>query len=289
MLGCRDMPVDFDKSQYSLFRPHVRVVEGLIYVCLAKEPPEFESIANDVRSFLAPYQVERTRIAKHHRYLVRSNWKLVAENFLECYHCASTHPEYCGVMSWVSTLSTGSQSRAADAYVAYRQEWKRRPNQHDPQPVVATVESVHECARTVIGEGKVTQSKGGQPVSRLLGQLTEYDGASTMVRVMTSWAIIANDYGILIRCSPIDSQLTEMDCKWLVHADAREGRDYNVDDLTWLWKTTYEQDVVLAENNQRGVNMRSYQPGPYSQSESGSSLFVDWYLKQLRRHLSERQ
>lgn len=282
LLGCRDMPDDFDKSKYPLGRAAARVVEGLIYICLSQDPPDFEPIARDIRTFLKPSRIERTKIARHHRYLARANWKLVMENFLECYHCGSTHPEYCDVMSWVTTLTTGPRSRLADAFIAYREQWKRRPNQHDPSPVEVTLDTVHECQRTVIGEGRLTQSREGKPVSLLLGDQSEYDAATTMVRVLMGWAIAANDYAVLLRCTPLEAQLTEIDCKWLVHADAVEDVDYNADEVVWLFKTTYEQDVALVEKNQQGVNLRAYQPGPYSQSESGTSLFVSWYLNQLR-------
>jgi phenylpropionate dioxygenase-like ring-hydroxylating dioxygenase large terminal subunit len=285
LINCRDMPADFDKSEFPLRRAHTRVVEGLIYISLADAPMEFEPIARDIVPFLGPHHLANTKIAHHHRYLVRANWKLVIENFQECYHCAPAHPEYCRVMSWVTTLTTGQKSQVADTFSAYLEEWKKKPNRHYPKFVDATLDTIHECSRTIIGPGKVSQSKDGKAVSRLLGEFVEYDGATTTVRVLTSWVASANDYAMLIRCTPLEPQLTEMDCNWIVHGDAREGVDYNVDDVTWLWKTTYGQDVALAENNQRGVNTPSYVPGPYSLTESGTSLFVDWYLKQLRNYL----
>jgi Rieske 2Fe-2S family protein len=287
LFSCRDMAADFNKSQFPLHRLHSRVVEGLIYVCFAKEPLDFEPIGRDIVPFLKPHQIANTKIAHHHRYLVNANWKLVIENFQECYHCAPAHPEYCRVMSWVTTLSSGAKSQTAETFRAYVEEWKAKPNRHFPKFVDATIDTIHECSRTIIGPGKVSQSMGGKPVSRLLGEYTEYDGATTTVRVLTSWVASANDYAMVIRCTPLEAQLTEMDCNWMVHAEAREGIDYNIDELTWLWKTTYGQDVMLAENNQRGVNTYSYVPGPYAQTESGTSLFVDWYLKQLRTHLDD--
>ena len=76
-------------------------------------------------------------------------------------------------------------------------------------------------------------------------------------------------------------ELTNFEIIWLVHQDAQEGRDYEVERLKWLWHVTTLQDKTLAENNQRGVNSRAYIPGPYSELEDTPSQFVQWYLAQM--------
>lgn len=63
--------------------------------------------------------------------------------------------------------------------------------------------------------------------------------------------------------------------------DAVEGVDFDVERVTWLWRATTEQDVRLCENNQRGVNSRRYQPGPYSETEGEVEAFIQWYLRHI--------
>jgi phenylpropionate dioxygenase-like ring-hydroxylating dioxygenase large terminal subunit len=58
---------------------------------------------------------------------------------------------------------------------------------------------------------------------------------------------------------------------WLVHPDAVAGTDYDVDELTWLWRITNDQDLKITEDNQRGVASRAYEPGPYSKAEHGTA------------------
>ena len=71
--------------------------------------------------------------------------------------------------------------------------------------------------------------------------------------------------------------------KWLVHKDAKEGIDYELDKLTEVWTTTNLQDRWLAENNQRGVNGLGYAPGPYSQqAEEFVIRFSNWYHQAAR-------
>jgi Rieske 2Fe-2S family protein len=71
--------------------------------------------------------------------------------------------------------------------------------------------------------------------------------------------------------------------KWLVHKDAVEGVDYQLDHLLQVWNETNLQDRDLVENNQRGVNSLGFVPGPFSeQSESLALRFTDWYVNRVR-------
>jgi len=72
----------------------------------------------------------------------------------------------------------------------------------------------------------------------------------------------------------------------LVHKDAVEGVDYDVERLTELWTKTNLQDLDLCENNQRGVNSVGYLPGPYcEESEALVMRFTDWYCAEARAYL----
>ena len=86
-----------------------------------------------------------------------------------------------------------------------------------------------------------------------------------------------------LRLTPKSPQLTHAEVCWLVRSDANEGIDYNVERLTEFWRLTSEQDWVLCENNQRGVNSSKYVPGAYAPSEAGVEHFVQWYIKQLQK------
>jgi len=68
---------------------------------------------------------------------------------------------------------------------------------------------------------------------------------------------------------------------WLVNPNAVEGRDYQLDRLTWLWRVTTDQDKQIVDDNQAGVNSLAYQPGPYSETETGLTRFTNWYLAQV--------
>ena len=88
----------------------------------------------------------------------------------------------------------------------------------------------------------------------------------------------------VFRVLPISPTETEVTTKWLVHKDAVEGVDYDLENLTQVWIATNDEDRQVVEENQRGINSPAFVPGPYSQiQEDGVIQFVDWYCRTLRR------
>jgi glycine betaine catabolism A len=80
---------------------------------------------------------------------------------------------------------------------------------------------------------------------------------------------------------PLSANRTAVKTTWLVHEDAIEGVDYDVDTLTHVWRATNDQDATLVANNQRGVSSKGYRPGPYAPSEFMLNNFTDWYAQKL--------
>ena len=71
---------------------------------------------------------------------------------------------------------------------------------------------------------------------------------------------------------------------WLVRGDAKQGVDFDVDRLTWLWRITAAADRRIVEANQQGVSSRFYEPGPYVMPiESSANRLIDWYVDALTR------
>jgi glycine betaine catabolism A len=87
---------------------------------------------------------------------------------------------------------------------------------------------------------------------------------------------------------PIGPKENMVVSKWLVHRDAEEGIDYNVEELTGTWTATNLQDRDLAENNQHGVNGLGYSPGRYSaDAEDFVVRFNNWYRATARQALTQ--
>ena len=93
----------------------------------------------------------------------------------------------------------------------------------------------------------------------------------------------------MFRVLPISAQESIVTTKWFVHKDAVEGVDYDVERLRLVWDATNDQDRVLGEDNQSGINSLAYEPGPYSETfEFGVINFLDWYSTTVQENLKKK-
>ena len=96
---------DIGREEYGLRTVHVREWLGYVWVSLADEPESFEHTVEQeildrlgAMSELEAYDVSTLKIGRRITYDVKANWKLIIENFMECYHCATIHPELTEVL-----------------------------------------------------------------------------------------------------------------------------------------------------------------------------------------------
>ncbi|MBM3459498.1 MAG: aromatic ring-hydroxylating dioxygenase subunit alpha [Armatimonadetes bacterium] len=276
LVGAASMPEGFERAEFGLAPFQVRVVEGLIFMCLAETPPPFEEIETAIRGHLEPYELESAQICHTRTYQVRANWKLMEENFRECYHCPVGHPEYCSIV-----MPVGETREQIAAFRAEQHErWARAGL--SLLDIGFQSENGFHCARYPMRRGYVSESLDGGPVAPPMGRLTDPDaGILAIVMFPNFWFEASGDHAVSMRRTPLSPTMCEVEASWLVRGDAVVGRDFDVDRVTAFWRITGEQDWTLCENNQAGVNSSRYRPGPYATVERGPETFVQWYLGQL--------
>jgi Rieske 2Fe-2S family protein len=281
LASARLMPSDFDKSQFGLHQAHIHIFESMIFVCLAENAPDFSPIERELGPHIRPHGMPQAKIVHTIRYQVKSNWKLLTENFRECYHCHYTHPEYCNAIGFAK--STDSQKAEAEnaAYAReQRSRWKSLGIETENVPFRPG--ALHHCARYPLTKGFVSWSLDGKPVAPRMGTYPEQDmGVLGMVCYPNFWFEGSSDYGTTTRSIPVSATRTDFEVNWYVREDAVAGRDFDVEKVTAVWRATIEQDFKLCEDNQSGVNSMRYTPGPYAPIESDVEHFVLWYLAQL--------
>lgn len=270
------------RQELSLRPVHVRDLGGLLFVCFADEPPPFEGAASVVEPQLRLQQVEHTTVAARQHYQVEANWKLLVENNRECYHCRANHPEFCLSNYDVGGAGDSRHSRALDAALAaHERRWVELGL--SPREVNFDDGAFFRVARLPLKEGYATESLTGRLIAPVLGRLPATDvGSLRFITLPNSWAHINADYVMTTRLTPIAADRTDVAVTFLVRDDAVEGRDYDVQELTAVWRATSEQDWVLCEQSAAGVRSRGYLPGPLSPVTEGSVLaFHEWYLRTL--------
>lgn len=286
-VGARHLHEDTNKAELGLVPVHARELEGMIFICLSEgPPPDFQGISDDLGPYMKPHGLSRGRLCHREQFQINANWKIVAENQWECYHCAPAHPELAEVMSYVAGHDSKTKARER---LEFEEQWVSFAKSIGHMTGGVDRDGIDEwymVRRTPIRPGWNTQSRDGKPVAPLMGDFKQYDGAVTGLNFHPlSFSVLNNDHAVLLRFTPLGPTRTDIELSWIVDKDAPEPID--VERITWLWKATGAADAKICEDNQSGVNSVHYTPGPHSKMESRIDWLITWYLRQISPHPEE--
>jgi Rieske 2Fe-2S family protein len=294
LLHAEHMPADFDVTAHGLKKVHVRSLEGLIFVCLAAEPPaDFDEMARIAGPYIAPHDLRNCKVAHQTDLIEDGNWKLTVENNRECYHCALNHPE---LTASIFEFGFGFDAAEQDeGRVALRErydtmvadltaDWNRTGFPADEIQHLEDMVSAFRIGRMPMdgaGESQTIDTKVA--CRKLLGHIKEKRlGDLSFHTAPNSWHHFMSDHVVTFSSLPISPGKTLVRTTWLVHKDAVEGQDYDLENLTLVWRETNAQDAKLVGLAQAGAADRGYMPGPYSaQTEGQVESFVAWYIQRL--------
>jgi len=254
-----------DRSELALKRTQVSVWQGLIFVNFSPEPlPDVEDIVGpEGTAAMARLEPEKMKIVHTDVYSTKANWKLLLENGVECYHCPTVHEEFCEVLD--PAAMTGYY---ADDYSAKLVQELVIPIQYGKDSLTLTG---NLASRKLLGDfGR------GVPIP------PDYSGTGFMTQPGYAWGDFHPDHAMIATCNPTGPTSSEFAASWLVHEDAVEGVDFEVEDVIGLWATTHPQDAKTLARQQAGIGSSAYKPGPYSaRAEPGITLALDLYRQML--------
>ena len=283
LLNARMMPDDFCKEEYNLHSVHVKIVEGLIFISLADEPPSFSAIEKSLTPYLKPFEINKAKVACIKNYTLAANWKLMAENFRECYHCGGAHPEYCGAV-----IGANLREDTDELTLSKQKDWNA--NGLETKLIEVTEGTTTYAIRYPLRPGIESYSVDGKKISIPMGLHTNHDaGVVGLVNYPNFWMDAVSDYVWTMRVTPVNASTIDVEFCWLVDANAIEGKDYTLERLTEFWKITGDQAGKLCENNFKGIQSNAYQPGPYAPVEDQVINFVDWCVNRIREGLNENK
>jgi glycine betaine catabolism A len=279
LLSAPLMPADFASSRYSLMRFTVRELNGLLFVSFAEHPQNFAAIADAIGPLLEPHGLRHAKVCRTLTQTVAANWKIVAANSWECYHCAPAHKVFSHIMPYAQLYASAD---ARERYEAIHLEWEVTANTIRVSPIEPVNGGIVWAKRYPVRAGFVTQSVDGKPVAPLMGSFRQYDRGVTGIQAFPAfWFSLCNDYALLTRIAPQGPRLTEVKYYWLVDSSASEGTDFDPARVAAFWSLTAREDLALCEANQRGVESSRYSPGRLSEPEVDVDRFIHWYLEQL--------
>ena len=279
----RSMDGGFDKASHGLNRVSFEILNGLMFVCFSDDPPGMQDAKRDLAEPMAMFDFENLKVAAHKVYPIPANWKLAIENYQECYHCATAHPEYS--QRHTLQIDDRRRGRLQEVMLSKMDACGLRNVELDCVDTDAPPGQMgYGYSRTALFNGYESGSRDGKGLAPLLGQISGYDGgASDFVFGGFSFLLAYSDHVVAYVFTPVDAHNCKCDIYWLVRGDAVAGEDYDVSELTWLWDVTTESDKEIIVNNYRGVRSRYYRPGPFSSMETDEQRWIEWVLQELKR------
>jgi Rieske 2Fe-2S family protein len=236
----------FDRSAWGLAELPVAEWHGLIFVdgSAGAAGALADSLA-DLDKIIAPYEPERLVIAGRHRYDAAANWKILTENYHECYHCPVIHPELCKV----SPPKSGENYAAQGAWVGGWMDLR---------------------------EGMDTMSLDGTSTGTPLRGL-DSEGLRTVIYVNVFPNILLSlhpDYVMTHRLVPIAADRTMIECVWSFAPESLADPGFDPAYAVDFWDITNRQDWGACESVQRGLSSEHASPGPLSPDEDAVYQFV---------------
>ncbi|MGH3383830.1 MAG: aromatic ring-hydroxylating oxygenase subunit alpha [Nocardioidaceae bacterium] len=241
--GFRDLTA-FDPDDHRLVELPLAVWHGWVFVHAAHgvddhAEPGFAAHVAALDAIVAPYSPADLVLRARHTYTVHANWKVVTENYHECYHCPLIHPELCQV----SPPTSGDNYRLPGAWVG---------GSMDLRDEMATM--------SIDGRSDAPAIPGVDP------RKVEYVG------LFPNLLISAHpDYVMAHRLVPLAPDRTWVECSWYFRAsDPPVDPAYAVD----FWDLTNRQDWAACESVQRGLGSPHHRPGPLAPNEDAVHQFV---------------
>lgn len=246
-------------SEWSLKTVFVEVWQGCVFIAL-REPsvPDLAEQLDRVAADVLPFEFEDAKQIHQSSHIMNANWKVLVENYHECYHCEGNHPELGCAMDLDGMYDeTDNPDRFTEFY----------------------------GGGTPVKPGVVSLTLDGQPASRILlgeyGRGREFPPTGNIgfaIWPLLSKGMFSIDHATVQTARPLGHNRVEWVTRWFVHQDSVEGEDYDLEKLTAVWDATNEQDMELVNGTYRGICSEVFEPGPLSVSrEPALVAFVKLY------------
>ena len=242
---------DFDASRFGLTPVAVDTWGGFVFVHLTapQARPLLDEIGEAVAG-LARYPLESLVLGRRYTYTVDANYKVLSENYNECYHCGPVHPELTRL---VPSFGGGGTGIDWDAGVEHRQG-----------------------AWTFTTTGTTTRRpfSGLSPEER-----SRHKGALLHPNL---WLSCSPDHVAAFRLEPLGVDHTRVHCDLLFAADEVGSDGFDPDDAGELWDLVNRQDWAVCESVQRGMSSRAYGQGWFAPMEDLAADIRRWLLPRLQ-------
>lgn len=245
----------FDKRDFPLHAAAIAEAHGFVFVNVAESPEPFEVELAPVLARFERFNLGTLEVGHRVRYEVEANWKLVFQNYSECLHCPTIHPELSVVLPYQSGANDLVEGPFLGGYMEITP-----PNE--------------------------SATMSGRACGRALNPALAPDDRrrafyySVMPNLLVS---VHPDYANYYLLTPVAVDRTIVESEWMFAPGSRGEPGFNPEDAIRFWDVTNRQDWAIVAQSQRGVRSRRYAPGPYSPRESIPAAWDREYLRAMRR------
>lgn len=248
----------FEKTDNDLFKAHVKLWNGFIYVCIADVAPDF-ALAPDMGEAAMENWPMKDLITGHR--LVKTiacNWKLFWDNYNECLHCPGIHASLCDM---VPVYTKGVMN-----------------------PVEAPGWTPDDAVTSPLKIGARTWTKNGLPCGPEFPKLTDAQrqAGHLFVTLMPTMYIVAHvDYVRAVSLRPVGPNETELTAEWFFPSETLVAKNFDLANVVDFATTVMMEDGAACELNQRGLHNKRYTQGTLMPQEFDVFNFHQWVREKL--------
>jgi Rieske 2Fe-2S family protein len=242
--GFKNRP-GFATAEWGLLELPVTEWHGLVFVDESGKASPLADCLGSLEEHVAPYEMERLVVAGQHDYDSAANWKILTENYHECYHCPSIHPQLCKV----SPPKSGENYSTPGTWVG---GWM------DLRDGMATM--------------SLDGTSSGVPLRGL-----DSTGLRTVIYIGVFPNLLLSlhpDYVMMHKMIPLAANRTKIECTWSFAPESLAKPGFDPGYAIEFWDITNEQDWHACESVQRGLSSPHAVPGPLSPAEDAVYHFV---------------
>jgi Rieske 2Fe-2S family protein len=239
---------DFRLEDFPLYGVAVDRWGGFVFVHLGADPPPLAAAIRDRAERFKDYALRELRIGKRMVFDVQANWKLLAENFSECFHCPPVHPEFCRIV-------TAYQDAGA---------WGLRG-----KPEAKPQYKAGAATLTLDGSARLPAFQG----------LDETQKQTLYIADMVLPNLFMNvhpDYVNSQFMFPTGPESVRMVYDWLFEPRHLPLADDDLEHYVALWDITNRQDARNCEWQQQGMQSKAFEHGVYVPQEFDAHRFAQW-------------
>ena len=244
----------FKNDDFPLHQIPLKIWEGFIFLNFNDEANDFDNFFKPIQNKFRLWNIANLEIGNTIEYQIKCNWKLIIQNYSECYHCPIIHPRLSAIHNYLG----GHNDLFSGPFLGGYMEFS-------------------DNKESITSTGNLCCP----PISTLnedsLNKVYYY---SIFPNLLLS---LHPDYVMYHLITPLKTDKTLISCGWLFSEGVVSSNKYDLSEAINFWDQTNKEDWYISEQSQLGINSKKYQPSPYSTQESLLAAFDRYYLKRINK------